>query len=374
MTNLAQAASVRMTVKHPFWVELYYSMAVHEVGPDTDEAKQIQTAATDGRNLWINRDHWQGETLDGQMSLLVHELAHKMFLHPLRRGHREAELWNVACDYAINAMMVENKFWVGPDWLYEKKYAGWLAEAIYNDLIQQRKEGKPVPTMPAGRGDLRKPEGTPEEVAKVERDIQLAVDRAIANGKARGTLPAGIEQNVISTFAPVSEPWYNHLHRFMQAISSAEYDWARINRRTLRSHGMFTPLHESESMGEVHLYIDGSGSCFQRAQQVEFANHVNAIMSEAKPSKVVVRYFDSKVYPAQESEPGCFEITLHPKGGGSTDFRKLFDEVETPPEVAIVLTDMEGPMPDDDPGYPVIWADIGGHGSTHPFGDYIRVA
>jgi predicted metal-dependent peptidase len=374
-----QAAAVRMTMKYAFWCELFYSMDVIEVHPGDPLEAAIQTLATDGKKLWVNVNYFNKETLDMQVADLVHELGHKMLLHPTRQGFRDPDRWNQACDYAINGMLKDNGFTLLPveDWLYDTRYHGMLAEAIYADLTRrERDQDDPPPPMPTKRKDLVKPQGTEEQIAQQEEETKALVDRAVANALARGDLPAGVEGATTKAYKEAREPWYNHLHRFMQSLASSGYNWARLNRRTLRTHGFFSPHHMSESLGEVLLLIDGSGSCFTAAAQENFAEHVNAIMAEAKPKKIIVGYFDTKVYEWIEYEPGLMEIELKPKGGGGTSFRRPFAQVREAgydPAVMIVLTDMLGTYPDEEPDCPVIWADVLGHDQNPPFGEYILV-
>lgn len=381
MGNCTQAAAVRLTMKFPFWCELFYSMDVIEVNRGDPLEQQVQTLATDGKNMWVNVEYFKAESLDAQVADLCHELGHKMFLHPSRVAFRDPQLWNIAADMAINSLLKDNGFNINPppagDWCYDAKYHGWLAETIYADLVRRDKEDDPqMPKLPQRRADLVKPQGTPEEVKQAEEDVKALVDRAIQNARARGDLPAGIEQGVVQAYREAKEPWYNHLHRYMQSLASSGYNWARLNRRTLKTHGYFSPAHQSESLGEVVLFIDGSGSCFSAAQQANFAEHVNAIMAEAKPSKVVVIYFDTQPYPPTEYEPGLMEIELRPRGGGGSDTSAMFDyatEQGYNPAVAIVLTDMLVRFPTEEPPYPVIWADVMGGGDVAPFGEYLLV-
>jgi predicted metal-dependent peptidase len=379
-TDIASAAAVRLTLKHYFWTEIYYSMNVVEATPE-EVAEGIETEATDGVTLWINRAHFAKLPIDQQVSEIVHELAHKILLHPTRRGARDPMLWNIACDHAVNTMMKTNGFYVGPDWVCDMKYNGWLAEAIYADLAKQQKEneknggGGQGPQMPKGRQDIKPPKAaSPEEVAKHEDEVKALVDRAIANAKARGDLPAGIEQGVVQAYKPVKESWYNQLHRYMQSLSTSTYNWARINRRALLTHGVFAPLHYAEALGEVALFIDTSGSCFRAAQQANFAGHLNAILAEAKPRKVRMYYFDTSVYPGAEIEAGEIDIVTKPKGNGGTSFVPIFDELEREgiqPEVCIILTDLDGRFPKREPDYPVVWASIAD--KRVPFGDVIHI-
>jgi predicted metal-dependent peptidase len=381
-SNLCAPAAVRLTLRFPFWTEVFYSMQVHALSEDDPLAAEIQTQGTDGRNLWINSKFFKSIPLDQQVAELVHELGHKIFLHPSRRGTRDPKLWNIACDYAINAMMKKNGFPIEQygDWLLDMKYEGWLAERIYADLLKQQKEqgggsGKGMPQLAPGRADLKDTQGTAEEVERFESETKAMVDRAMAAAKAMGKLPAGIEQGVIKTFEPAREPWYNHLQRYMQSLASSAYDWARPNRRTLMTHGMFSPMHLSDALGDVAIFIDTSGSCYAKAQQANFSAHLNAILSEAKPRKVYLYDFDARVYPAGEIEAGEIEMTRKPRGGGGTSFVPIFEQLEKDgitPDVCIILTDLMGTFPHREPEYPVVWASI--IDETAPFGDTIHVA
>jgi predicted metal-dependent peptidase len=96
--------------------------------------------------------------LDQQVAELVHELFHKILLHNTRRGNRDPYVWNVACDYVINAGMKKNGFPITGDkaWLYNAQYDGWLAEAVYADLMKKAKE-QPKP----GQGQGQPGKGSP---------------------------------------------------------------------------------------------------------------------------------------------------------------------------------------------------------------------
>lgn len=396
-TQIAAAAAVRLALRHPFWTEVFYSMTIREATPE-EVAQGIKTEATDGRNLWINKDFWKSIPLDQQVAELVHELFHKILLHNTRRGNRDPYLWNVACDYVINAAMKKNGFQfptgVPGGWLYDPKYDGWLSEAVYNDLVKQGKQQQPkpgqgqpgqspykgmpgMPQLAPGREDLKDAPGSdhPETRDRIEQEIKAMVDRAVAMAKAMGNLPAGIEKEVAKASKPAREPWYNHLHRYMQSLAVSEYNWSRINRRAMLTHKCFAPLHYAEALGVVDLFIDTSGSCYAAAQQSNFAMHLNAILAEAKPRLVRLHYFDTRVYPGREIQAGEVDVELRPKGGGGTSFVDIFRQVaeyDEQPEVCIVLTDLCGTFPSHAPDYPVVWASID-EDEVAPFGETIHV-
>ena len=222
-------------------------------------------------------------------------------------------------------------------------------------------------------------EATKEAVEKLEKEVIDQVQKAMMTAKAHGSVPGGMEA-FEDVCTPSREPWYNHLHRYMQSLSQSEYNWARINRRHLVQHQIFTPANYSESLEHIVFAIDCSGSVFGAAEQANFSGHVNAILAEAKPNKTHVIYFDSRVTRHEELDYGQLEFHTRPAGGGGTDFHPIFrflDDEGIVPELCVVLTDCYGNFPDEAPGYPVIWASIvdpdhlGGY--YPPFGDIVFV-
>ncbi len=385
-SSIAAAAAVRLTMRYPFWSEVYFSMTVEEI----DNTETCPSAGTDSRKLFINPTWWRTLTLENQTAVLAHELAHKIFLHCTRQGARDAYMWNVACDYAINILLRENGFVLPEPHLYNAKYIGMSAEAIYAILAAEQKKtasaakgdlaldgsGRPIPGVPKSwekLRDIRQLDGTPEQIEQAEMEVKALVERALASARARGVAPAGLE-GLAEAYKAAKEPWYNHLHRYMQSLSSSNYNWARLNRRTLRTHGTFSPLHLSEALGDIAVFIDASGSCFSAAEQANFAGHLNAILAEAKPRRIHLYYFDAEVYTGEVIESGTLEITTRPKGGGGTDFRPIFlalEEDGIDPDVCIILTDLEGAFPELEPSYPVVWATTVDH--VAPFGETILV-
>lgn len=384
-TTVTADAAVRLMLKYPMISELYYSMAIIA-------SEEVPTLATDGRSMWVNPDFWKTLTLELKVSALAHEVGHKMLLHCSRRGHRDAMLWNIAADYVVNGILEQNGMAIDASWIQPlDKYIGWSVDAVYADLLTQAKEqagegegegegegqpsgpGKPTSVQGDAWEDIKEVTGSPEEIEKYEAEVMTSVNKALATAKAMGKVPAGME-DFDDVFRPTEEPWFNHLARFMQAMSIAEYNWARTNKRTAVVHGYFSPNIYSESLGEVVVAIDCSGSVYGPAEQAGFAGHVNAILSEARPSKVHVLYFDSRIQRHEELDPGELDFRTRPKGGGGTAFEPIWNWLENygiAPVVCIVLTDTYGSF-GSEPEYPVIWASIERNVSV-PWGEVIYV-
>lgn len=217
-------------------------------------------------------------------------------------------------------------------------------------------------------------EGSQEEIEAFEEKVEQQVQQAIAAAKAMGHAPAGVEMAVEQTMKVAKEQWFDHLRRFFHSLRLAEYDWMKLNRRFLK-HRVLVPTQYTERLGEVVVFIDASGSCYTPAQQEEFTSHVNSILSEAMPSRTHVAWFDTIVHKHYEIEPGELDLNQAPKGGGGTSFTDLIPWMERQcitPEVVIVLTDMYGTFPQEEPGYPVIWASTS-PGVVAPIGETIFI-
>ena len=68
---------------------------------------EIDTMATDGKHLFINPAFFSTLTDKQLLAVLIHEVLHVTDRHHLRVGNRDGQRWNVAADYAINPIVVE---------------------------------------------------------------------------------------------------------------------------------------------------------------------------------------------------------------------------------------------------------------------------
>src|SRR5207302_5076792 len=100
------------------------------------EKAEIGTAATDTKNLFYNPSYVAGMSDAKLRGLLGHETLHCTNGHAWRRGTREHRLWNIACDYAIDQILVRGGFDV-PNPLVNPAWAGWSAEQIYSVLLEE---------------------------------------------------------------------------------------------------------------------------------------------------------------------------------------------------------------------------------------------
>ena len=107
---------------------------------DIQESKAIDTAATDGKKIIINKEFFLGLESKEQNALLLHETLHLALLHVTRRGDREELAWNIAADIVVNELIKRNtSFRLPTGAISDDSYADESVEYIYEKIIKRRK-------------------------------------------------------------------------------------------------------------------------------------------------------------------------------------------------------------------------------------------
>lgn len=414
MTSVSQDVAARLTrartdllLSHPFFGALLFRLKLRP-------ASYIPLMATDGVSLIYNPAAVAERKHSDLVFVLAHEVMHPALQHHTRRGARAPKLWNMACDHAINPLLVDAGLFPPEGILLEDRFRGMSAEQIYHLLAQQNQEdgcnsgsgsglaqsgsqqpgsgprsrnpedsgdsdpsgnasGPRVPETPGGIGqvlDAPNPDdsdapATPDQLREQEREWRVAVQQAHNAAKMAGKCPAGVDRALESS-EQATVDWREALRRCFSETLLVDYTWSRPNRRFIGS-GLYLPGLKKESAGEVAIAVDCSGSIDDRTLSL-FAAEVRSLVEESHPERVHVLYFDTKVQRADVFE-FCEPLQLEPKGGGGTDFRPVFSHLETEgiePHAIVFLTDLCGTFPEQEPRWPVIWAST--EQSQAPFG------
>ena len=319
--------------------------------------------------------------------VLAHEVMHPALQHHTRRGGRNPKRWNMACDYAINPLLIDAGLTLPKDVLIEHRFRGMSAEQIYNLIEEQGTETSQetvpadhapkgdssdqqlssnddggqvdAPVTPGGIGqvlDAPEPDGNEgASVAEQAREWKIAVEQAESVARLAGKLPAGVPRSLEESDA-AGVDWRELLRRAWSDTIPSDYSWIRPNRRHVWS-GLFLPGVISEGAGEIAIAVDCSGSVSRR-QLGLFQAEVRSILEAQRPNLVHVLYFDTEVHRAETYQAGQ-TINLTPTGGGGTDFEPCFawlNERGIVPQNLIFLTDLCGSFPAEAPTYPVLWA------------------
>jgi len=390
-----QKARTTLLLDHPFFGTLLFRLG-------GKASQSVATMATDGVSLFYNPEFVDTLNAAELAGVLAHEVMHPALQHHTRRGDRNPVRWNMACDYAINPILLDAGLTLPKDVLIDNRFRGMSAERIYNLIEDDEKQdgssgqsesragngsaapengslqndeagNEPqAPSTPGGVGqvlDAREPEAeSGPSVAEQTREWQIAVEQAKTVAKVAGKLPVGAVRALEASHVAKVD-WRELLRRAWSDTIPSDYTWTRPNRRHVWS-GLYLPGVTSEGVGEIAIAIDCSGSVGSR-QLGLFEAEVRSILAGQRPRLVYVLYFDAAVQKVETYRAGQ-PVSLSPAGGGGTDFRPCFDWLEEQcimPQTLVFLTDLCGTFPSEVPPYPVIWAST--EMRRAPFGEVV---
>jgi predicted metal-dependent peptidase len=354
------------------------------------------TAATDGQKFYYNSRFIMMLKPKEVEFLVAHEVLHVVYDHMGRRDHRDPQIWNIADDYAVNADLKRHKigqFITTVPCLYEQKYDGKAAEAIYddlmknvqkidiNDLIDQllddhmdgdgedgesdsdgNKQGK-------GKG---RPKLTDEEKERIRQEVKQAIINAAQSAEA-GQLPLGVERLIKQATNPVM-PWRELIQTNLTSAIRTDYSWMRPSRRGWHMDAIMPGMTPGEEI-DVVVSIDMSGSISNKQAQ-QFLGEIGGMMDSFDGYKVHVFCFDTDTYNPQDFSSENMESIedYQPMGGGGTDFDAIFKYLKDnaiDPKRLIVFTDGYPCGSWGDPDYcDTTWIIHGDPNPNPPFGTY----
>ena len=396
--GVVSAARSRLVLSKDATSAFFAALALRlEASPAWD----VRTLATDGERLLFNPAYALALSEKEMVGVVAHEVMHCALGHHSRRGAREPERWNIACDLAINPVLLAAGFALPQGRLLpgEREFAGWpeglSAEEYYARLPDAGEQssdqsgggentespgegggaGAGSPEDPGGCGSVRDAgDGSPAVQQASEARWQVAVAQAarIAEARGQGNLPGCLARVVEEVLRP-AVPWREVLREFLTRTARNDYRWNRPNRRFV-SRRLYLPSLAGESLGEVVVAVDTSGSIGQ-AELDRFAAEVQGIL-DAYDVHLTVLYHDTDVAEAEEWSPADGPIKLRPLGGGGTSHRCVFKWLEdhsVDPTCVVCLTDLYTSFPPLLPPYPVLWAVVGDCRTRPPFGQRLLV-
>jgi predicted metal-dependent peptidase len=346
----------------------------------------VDTFATDGENLFVNPDFAASLAQSEVEGVVCHEILHCALGHHARRGVRDPQRWNVACDLAVNPLLVEAGFTLPASRLLpgEGAYAalpvGRGAEEYYSLLPDggggsvgvgggNAKEGPR--RDPGGCGSVREPgNGTAVERRDSSSRWQVALAEAEQLAHRRGALPGGLDRSVVSVLRP-AVPWEDVLREFITRTAQSDYRWSPPNRRFVYA-GLYLPRLSGEALGDVVLAVDTSGSIGQQLLD-RFAAEAQGILDAYNVTLHIV-YHDAAVQHVRAWRSTDGPLVLEPKGGGGTSHVPVFDWIdaeELEPACVVCLTDLHTEFPSAPPAFPVIWVAVCDTTRQPPFGECV---
>lgn len=396
------AARTRLILDHPFLGALVLRL------PLKPAARWCATTATDARALYYNPG-WIATLTPAQLQFaLAHEALHCALGHFARRGHRVQRRWDLACDFAINPLLLDEGLAPPPGAQVLALYRGMSAEEIYPCLSDDLEDsetldehawdgadggqggtgdGPPQPDAGGGgrggdgRGTSSSDSGPfaamrppPLEAGEREqlrqqwqRHLASAAQRAREAGKLAGALARLVEDGLAPRVS-----WRAALAHYLAQTAREDYSWLRPSRR--EGEAMLPSLRSVA--GDLVVAIDTSGSV-SADDIAQFLAEIDALKGTLTVRTTLLAC-DSALAPGAPWVAEPWEPLLLPPalaGGGGTDFTPVFDWVAREgrrPDALVYFTDAQGRFPPQAPDYPVLWL-VKGRAPV-PFGRRIALA
>ncbi len=132
-------ATLWISINKGFYGELLSHINIwgtYELNPNT--------ITTNGRDIIFHPDFIMSLTDEELRFCIIHEILHCISEHQERRDNRDPEIWNIACDYAINPLLKDESGIKPPRtesrteaFIYDKRFLGARVEDIYDILIKE---------------------------------------------------------------------------------------------------------------------------------------------------------------------------------------------------------------------------------------------
>ena len=353
------------------------------------------TAYTDGVNKRYSKPFL--ETIDCEpklRGLVLHENLH-VALKQIPRGKdmfkEDSKIANMAADFVVNDIIANIKGTISggneaivalPEGaLYDPFFHNWNMREVYNYIRKENPQrGKGTGSSSDGHEDGNEQNSSPSQGGKQNSDNKIkangkeydmggdgfdehdwenfqemtseelkelsdGIDKALREG---GMLAGRMGAKMPRAIGELLEPkidWRDALRDFVSSAMKGkdEFTWRKMNKRQL-ANDMYLPSMENETIGEVIVAIDTSGS-IGGAELTEFATELASICDLVQPDAVRVLWWDTMVHGEQVFKAesyGQIASLLKPLGGGGTHVGSVatyINEKKLNAECVIVFTD-----------------------------------
>jgi predicted metal-dependent peptidase len=347
--------------------DIFFSTLAFYLNPQIIEQDWLESACTDGAQVWIRRKFFLHLKPKERVALLKHEIMHVAFEHAFRRGERNPRRWNIACDYVINLIIKEEGGALPPGGLCDDQYRGLIEEEVYARLPQGIENSLEF-MLDLQDGEQDNP-AADACAARQDKVRGLILQAAQATRMTQGTLPGAVARYLDVILKP-EQDWRTLLAEYLTALEKSDYDWMRPNRRNSVLDVFLPGMNQLGALEHVAIVVDTSGSIGE-AELARFIGETLGVVEVCFPRCVSIIPCDARVYPPLvfDMAPTVAEVMEQLKtgnalkGGGGTNMPVALDwiensifhqELSSPPAVVLVMTDGYtacGPARD----YPVIW-------------------
>ena len=349
-------------------------------------SNKVDTAATDGKDIFFNENFLNKLTSSEQNALMLHEVLHMALLHVQRRQSRDPHIWNIAADIVVNDLIIRNtKFKLPKDAIIDQQYSDKSVEFIYECLLKNNKYKKYSLKISDIANQSKEDQSKQQSLSQQElQDIESywkdkiqvlkSSNLSMEESSGQGSLPAGMSVEI----DVVLEPEVDWRHALWKYVGKTPADFDDLDRRFLYK-GLYLEGLLTEAL-EVSVCIDTSGSISNKLLD-QFLGELKGILSSYPHVKCDLFFADAQI-------DGPHEISsineLPPVSGfGGTSFVPFFNYLEKnnnnllgSHKVSIYFTDGYGDFPATEPKDPTMWlvCKDGLETNRFPFGEVVRIS
>jgi predicted metal-dependent peptidase len=380
--DLYEQDRIKFVYRFPFVGQLLLSISMV---PDTEGA--VHLAAVDGQRLWLSPEYCTLSE-DARLALLNHEMYHILLGHVLMPASFDLRCANLAQDVVINRLLEQ-----GPATEHGMKELGKLGcvrtsklgfkVGLDKDEIEFKVENLSSKDWVALYFELQSSAEYKGLKKQWKQDVRLVPDadraqvqRRADSAKSRavqyGLAPAGMDLQ--GELQAPAVPWQKVLRRELsQVVRPSDYGH-RYQTRKLHL-GYIRTLDKKEQ--DIVYALDTSGSMKEDVGQG--LSELKGLLQSVRCNLHFLSCDTQATHLVRVRSPQMVSASNLPVvGGGGTDFRPIFDKIETElmskrrtPSCLIVFTDGVGVFPKHAPSYPVIW--VSTSRTTYPWGRVVSV-
>ncbi len=344
--------------------------------------EEIQHMDTNGDRIRINPEYFNQLTPKAAMTLLAKLTLHVALYHVVRRGNRDPKKWQLAADYTVTPLLEEAGYELPEEWSHDRAYSDMSVEEIY-ELIEdqeppedQQQNIDPEAPEGDGKGD---PEGDgnggksdqQREQEITEKNIEASTQSKM-RGEKPGSVPGDINRDLDKLLNP-QLPWDQLLNKYLNEMDKTDYTFAKPNRRFLHE-GIYLPSLHGQALDHLAVVYDVSGSVSQE-DLTAYYTETHKIKETYNPKLMTMIAFDTQIQQIHEVTQDQDVQSIKFTGGGGTDIRPIFEHFSKPgnkPNALIIFSDLYCHIPEEDPGFDVIWICVNGSpDQTVPYGKLI---
>ena len=353
--------------------------------------EHVPTAYTDGVNKKYGRKFLESITSEPKVrGLILHENLHvalKQVVFGRTMFLENPKMANLAADFVVNDIITcidgtvagtSERIVELPDGgVYDAMFHDWSMREVYNYLKKNCKSGDKSgkgkgqggqgSNPPSGGtqsndgddgdGDTVTVNGKTYDISQLDehdfageitaeeaKEVIDGIDKALREGGMLAGRMGGKIPRAISELLEPKIDWREALREFVSSTTKGndEFTWRRMNKRHM-ANDIYLPSVENESIGEIVVAIDTSGSIGSE-QITEFATELVSICDLCQPEVVRVLWWDTEVHGEQVFKDNYSDIAklLKPLGGGGTHVSCVSDYVvknKIKAECVLVFTD-----------------------------------